>query len=78
MQLFKKKGTKVGYNLIKVSQQKNQQFKVTIPKQIAKDMGLRKGDIIHFEMDKRVIPAFGSRDNTIEKFCIIKKTKDGG
>lgn len=73
MDMFQKRGKRVGYNLIKVSQQKNKQFKITLPKDIAIELGIKKGDVIHFEIDKKVIPTFGGGENKVEKYCIIKK-----
>lgn len=73
MDMFQKRGKRVGYNLIKVSQQKNKQFKITLPKDIAIELGIKKGDVIHFEIDKKVISTFGGGENKVEKYCIIKK-----
>ena len=71
----KGKGTKVGYNLMKVRKAKNGQFSITIPKNIALDLKLDKGSVVHFERKKKIIPLFDGEEKT-EVYCVIKKVSN--
>jgi len=70
---FKKRGGRIGYNLMKVSKAKNGQFSITIPKNVAVFLELDKGDVVHFETKRKVTPMFNGKEIT-EFYCIIKKS----
>ena len=69
----KGKGSRVGYNYIKVSRTKNGQYSMTLPKNIALYLEIGKGSVIHFEEMKKIIPSL-TGDSKEERYCILKKS----